>query len=488
MPPRRSPVVRVLVVLLVAGAGALCADFLRQWGMLPGPRVEKIYPLPHQIAKYPGGVALRFAMAHDVIHERFARHGKGYYRERNRLARLGIKQEQASGGGKRSERYFTLHDDLGAGLDYLGEHDAAVRVLRGKLKEQEAAGLKGRELYTTYANLGTFLIHGSFPKAQRGDAEAKQRMREGLAFIHKSIKVNPEAHFGREIWQAVTAEFFLAALDNPRLLLKYDLAGNRLDERIEPGVRGTAQVDWYSRKALGRAQATADFLADPKSPEERDRLRQDITRVGTPAGPAVLKGWQRGPVPFDEPVLGVIGMWRLGGGANPHFALLLGETMYRVGQRHIAWCAFERAARMADRFWPDAKIRQQFADHCRKRQRDLLERLPEDEVQTLPRRFEAELAYGQRYQAAYQQYEEEKIAAGVSLDDPHFYDAFHASHGKIASPPGEADSQVIEQTPPSWAAAAAILFAGIFAMIAALIIFRGLSNREATPAPPGNGP
>ena len=29
-------------------------------------------------------------------------------------------------------------------------------------------------------------------------------------------------------------------------------------------------------------------------------------------------------MPFDEPVLGVIGMWTLGGGPNPHSALALG--------------------------------------------------------------------------------------------------------------------------------------------------------------------
>jgi hypothetical protein len=476
----RSPVVRIPLVLLAAVAGALLAGFLLRGEVLPGPRVAKAYPLSHQIAKYPGGVALRFAMAHDVIHERFPRHGKGYYRERNRLARLGIKQEQVSDGGKRSARYFALLDDLGAGLDYLGEHDEAVRVLRGKLKEQEAAGLKGRELYTTYANLGTFLIHGSFPKAQRGDAEARQRMREGLAFIYKSIKVNPEAHFGREIWQAVTAEFFLAALDNPRLLLKFDLAGNKLDQPIEPG--SAKEFRRTGRTAAEWSQAVADYLAHPKSPEERAYLRETIARIGSPTWAKELETLQYG-VPFDEPVLGVIGMWRLGGGANPHFALMLGETMYRVGQRHIAWCAYERAARMAARVWPDAEIQKQFADHCRKRQRDILGSLPANEGQDLLRRFEAELAHGQRYQAAYQRYEEEKIAAGVSLDDPHFYDEFHANHGKIASPPGDADFVEVERTVGGGLAPVQMMFAGIFAMVAAMI-FWALPNRGSTSSPP----
>src|SRR4051794_17418465 len=44
-------------------------------------------PLPHHVPKDPGGVPFRFAMAHDVIHERFPRHGPAYYEERNRLTR-----------------------------------------------------------------------------------------------------------------------------------------------------------------------------------------------------------------------------------------------------------------------------------------------------------------------------------------------------------------------------------------------------------------
>ena len=51
-------------------------------------------------------------------------------------------------------------------------------------------------------------------------------------------------------------------------------------------------------------------------------------------------------------------------------------------------------------------------------------------------RFEAELAHGEAYQRAYQEFEEKQIAAGVPLDDPHFYDAFHAGREPIASPVG----------------------------------------------------
>src|SRR4051794_14512572 len=67
---------RLAFLLLLMVVGVL-ASFL-----LPG-RVS-LYPQPHQVSKYPDGVSLRFAMVHDVIHDRYPRHGAAYYRERNR--------------------------------------------------------------------------------------------------------------------------------------------------------------------------------------------------------------------------------------------------------------------------------------------------------------------------------------------------------------------------------------------------------------------
>src|SRR5262249_43745550 len=159
-------------------------------------------------------ISLRFAMVHDVLHERFTRHGKAYYAERNRSARQELRDlAQRSLEGQVPRRYFALMDDLGAGLDQVGDHEEAVRVLREKLQKQQGLAYQGRRLYTTYANLGTFLIHGNLRQAMKHNKAAKERLREGLAFIHKAIEVNPQAHFGREIWQAVTAEFLLAAID-----------------------------------------------------------------------------------------------------------------------------------------------------------------------------------------------------------------------------------------------------------------------------------
>jgi hypothetical protein len=406
------------------------------------------YPLPHQIPKYAKGISLRFAMMHDVIHERFPRHGKAYYAERNRLVRLALKKAEAGfhPKGELSDSYLALLDDLGAGLDFLGEHDEAVRVLRDKLTKQEGLGHQGRKLYTTYANLGTFLIHGNFRKAGAGDARANELLREGLALIHKAIAVNPEAHFGREIWQAVTVEFLLAAIENPKLLVKYDLVGNRLDETIDFSRAGSFAPRHFILPP--RYTSLRDYLSliqKDASEEQRAKARRHyITHVGAAREwTTEVKSSHRQAVAFDESALGIIGMWRLGGGANPHFALALGEIAVRVGQFHIAWCAYERAVRLADRVVPDPQIRQQFVEHCRRRQGRIEEHLPNDTPKELRSRFEAELAHGLRYQQSYQRYEEERIKKGASLDDPHFYDAFFAEHGQIASPIGNADTFVV---------------------------------------------
>ena len=133
---------------------------------------------------------------------------------------------------------------------------------------------------------------------------------------------------------------------------------------------------------------------DPGQWPELSKIRDYVTKVGSEGDwKSVPVPSHREPVPFDEPTLGIVGMWRLGGGANPHFALALGEVMTRVGQRYIAWCAYERAALLAGQFWPDRGVQQGLVDHCRKRQAVIEGQLPADERPRLRPRFQAELAH-----------------------------------------------------------------------------------------------
>jgi hypothetical protein len=472
---------KLLPVLLLAMAGSVVGYIVALSGLTPltTPLTEiREDPLPHHIPKYHDGVSLRFAMVHDVIHERFARHGTAYYTERNRRVRqqLADEKNRITSDGKPSPAYFELIDDLGVGLSLLGKHEEAVRLMRTKLAQQEVQGLTGRELYSSYANLGTFLILWQLREGLPGDAMAKERIRESVDLVHKSIRVNPQSHFGREVWQAVIEEFLLAVIDMPEVLTQYDMIGDRLDRDIDPQ-QNRSLSDSFSWGRRG-SRSTADYLADPNSRrwEEVKGFRTIyITEVGAEGGSyQAIKTSQHKPVPFDEPVLGIIGMWRLGGGANPHFALALGEIMLRVGQRFIAWCAYERASQMKDHVWPDPDIRQRFVDHCRGRQKVIEAQLPFGERAELRPRFEAELAFGNHYQQTYQKYEAHRIAQGASIDDPHFYDAFHAAHGPIASPLGEADKFVVKarvagQNESLIALPSVLLFAGLFAFVGACL-------------------
>jgi hypothetical protein len=124
---------------------------------------------------------------------------------------------------------WPIIDDLAAGMDRMGQPGEAVKLMRAKLQHQQEVGLTGRDLYTSYANLGTFLIHANAKAAFAGDAQAVTDFSEGVELVRKSVQVNPEAHFGRERWQATIAEFLLLAIQDPSLLRQSDCLGNSLD-------------------------------------------------------------------------------------------------------------------------------------------------------------------------------------------------------------------------------------------------------------------
>jgi len=409
--------------------------------------------LPHHHPPTEGGASFRFAMAHDILHERYPKHGPAFYIERNRLARERLKVISPD-----SDEAFALTDDLCAGLNRLGQPADAVPLLREKLRLQEKRGLNGSDLYTTYANLGTYLYFADMGKAFRGDAAAKAACEEGITFVEKSVAVNPNSHFGREKWQIIILRFLLDATDRPDILSERDFIGDRLDHTFPAKVFRRADVFDRSGDDYARPYFTGALMGGAN---QIARDRDNIKRVGTNSENSESSYKAQG-FPFDEPMLGIIGMWRQGGGPNPHFAVCIGEVMLRVGQRYIAWTAFERASRMADRFWPDSAKQQFLRDHCARRQKQIEETLAASEVPGLRPRFEAELAHGEKYQREYQEYEAAKIAAGADIRDEHLFDDFHKTHEPISTPPGPEEYLVtsrIDYVGPKVAGAAGALFA-----------------------------
>jgi len=345
---------------------------------------------------------------------------------------------------------------------HLGEFDQAISAMRDKLARQEKEKLEGAGLYSSYANLGTAMMIDAIVKSSAGK-DSSDELRESLMWVRKSIEVNPEAHFGREVWQVVLGEFLLAAAKDPKLLKEYDFIGNELNREIHSG----RAIDGRPAQ-LG--QVMPSTLDDSKiTPEARAKAREWIMPIG-----AGRKWTERAhpsnerPVPFDEPVLGIVGMWRYGGGANPFFSLALAETMLRVGQSHVAWSGYERTTMLLGGL-PDKKRVKWLTEHCRSRQREIESNLSE-QAEDLRAAFKADLKAGLDYQGAYQKYEAERIGKGDSIADPHFYDAFFAGHGEIASDPGLADSQkVVTENFGSRVFVPALLLAGIFAFVTAVI-------------------
>lgn len=441
-PPGRLLVVYATLVFVGGCATGGCVGF----SATPFDAGKAVYArLPHHVAPAPDAASFRFAMVHDVIHERYPRHGPAFYQERERLAR-----EKMAVLHPDSEAAFAFMDDIAVGLDRRGRTDEAVALMRDKLKRQQAFNLPAKDLYSTYANLGEFLVHANLMPMLGGDAAARERFREGRGYLRKALDANPKAHFGREEWQLVAVDFLLGAGSRPESLRESDLIGNQLN--IEINVprerRGTAPFEdteaVFGRPYLfdfgevlysGRQEHTYEVWL--KDPERRADVRKFIYPVGGETPMGGKKENARGRrAPFDEPALWLVGEWRQGSGPSPHLALCIGEIMLRVGQRFLAWNCYERAARLADHFSPKEDSRRALRDHCRGRQAAIEKSLPKDEVAELRPKFEAEVAFGESYQRDYQAYTEEKIKAGANLNDEHFFDEFHASRPPIASKVG----------------------------------------------------
>ena len=112
-------------------------------------------------------------------------------------------------------------------------------------------------------------------------------------------------------------------MEKPGLLTRFDCLGNRLDLRIEDVLN--RELNWVETghgrptdAAFSQGRAADEVPAffrpgaqpdDPANWQELVPIRKHVTKVGAEHGwEEVAVPSQRKPVPFDEPVLGIIGM------------------------------------------------------------------------------------------------------------------------------------------------------------------------------------
>ena len=162
----------------------------------------------------------RFPEVNELIVGYFPRHSPPYYQWR-------IEQVQAI---PLAERRASDYDDLAVSFDKLDQHERAIETMLAK-----AERFPVESIYKTHANLGTFYIHN-------GDLE------QGAQHIENAIEINPDAHFGREVYQQLLVAYIIQqqAKGNTLPLSNRDAHGYQREDGFaayvlkQQGVSGTS--------------------------------------------------------------------------------------------------------------------------------------------------------------------------------------------------------------------------------------------------------
>lgn len=136
-----------------------------------------------------------------IVQGKLGKHSEYFYEEKVAYTKPLIDAADAG-----MERY----DDLAVAYDKLGKLDDAIAVMKAK----EA---RFPNQYTTLANLGSFHAHkGEYEKA--------------LELLNAAIKMNPDAHFGREKYQVMAIAYLQALAKDPKLAERKDLLGVEISD------------------------------------------------------------------------------------------------------------------------------------------------------------------------------------------------------------------------------------------------------------------
>ena len=284
-------------------------------------------------------------------------------------------------------------DNLAVALEKLGRTGEAVDVMRRKL----ALDPDG---YTTHANLGTFHLHS-------GDFDA------GIDHIRRALEINPDAHFGRERYQLMLAEFLREHPDDP------------------PG-----------------EYPLADFLGLEFFLGEGDDAEADLP--GYESGNASRFVEASGPAAVEA----IVGMTRFGTGRSPDLYYALGNLLVLRGDKQLAYRAYQWAV---DHGHPQA-------EQIKRLQRSLREFVYDYEgksIDVIAADIESERIDAAEWVAAYRRYEDDLIRAGRDVRDEASYAAFYAEHGRASDPPPVTLAERLTPSPLIRQGAPILLFLGV---------------------------
>ena len=134
----------------------------------------------------------------DIIVGRFERNPPLYYQMRRDRALELLKREPAN---------LAAYDDAGVACDRLGDDDQAIDLMQKKAGQLTLSSSpeKTEQLYREEANLGTFYIHRWIRRGAHRDNMNDVDL--ASQHIQEAIRINPNAHFGRERYQLQAIEW-----------------------------------------------------------------------------------------------------------------------------------------------------------------------------------------------------------------------------------------------------------------------------------------
>jgi tetratricopeptide (TPR) repeat protein len=303
----------------------------------------------------------RFPSALELITGKFLRHSPEFYQWRIEDRRQKLAKDPKN---------LAYHDDLAVAYQKVGDSKRAIETMLAKDKIKPG-------VYETYSNLGTFYILSG-------------NLKEGLVYVDKALGINPNAHFGREKYQAWLVEYAIGRSHHKVLLFPLRFGPQ---EKVEsnfkdPGFR--------------------EFLADKLG-------KKSLTRDDSQAA-----------------VKGILGMMRFADYKNPLLLEALGDVLMDMKEpgenaNLLAARAYLRAAGEVT----DAQSKERFKMLAR---RAMSLRIDADkEFPQLERDLEAEIRDAEKWYASLRKREIQWIKEGQNVEAE--FDQLYTADPSIASPP-----------------------------------------------------
>jgi tetratricopeptide (TPR) repeat protein len=249
-------------------------------------------------------------------------------------------------------------DNYAVALFRVGQTDRAVAVLLDKEK-------RFPDQYTTASNLATFYMLS-------GDSAS------AIPLLEKALRINPDAHFGREEYQLKLARHLVDLAAHPGEIPESDFLG----------------VRWYSQPASMPSGTTRPF----------------VPRIVSRSGKEV----------DAKAIDAIVGMIRFGTEQSPDLFLALGNQLRLRGDQHLAVRAYSRAIELGH---PQADLIREAAGAAVR----LLH--PESTLEAQIEEFNVDRKQAAVWADAYMAYADQLIRDGRNPDDESLYTAFYRDNG-----------------------------------------------------------